>query len=639
MIKVKPVTALIPPILAITTALLVHYAFITYGTGELVGSDLRGSSYDSLGDSLLRGRADVRPETIGFEGLTIAGKTYMYFGLLPALPRIALNAVWPEHWGQWARVSSLLASALSLLGSWALLTCAFRANPRWTARARSYLSALVLLGIGLGSPLLYLMSSARIYHEAIVWALAASMWGLFGGFAVLHGGRSTTRAFLVLSASTGFALLARVTFGVPLYLVLVLLLGRELWLPKSNGAAFGGARKILRVAFLALPALICLGVQLWYNFARFSSVWKFIDYRYFYLQPDLMGGEFNSNRIPILLHHYLGFSSESLLLSFPFARMFPESYRGSSIFWLTWREPTVSLLLASPWLIVAGLWGAMSGILKKKWWPVACVVALSVQALMILSYYFSTQRFATELIPWFIFGAALLFATAKQWPWPSWVIATITVAFSILISVGSTVYWIGFYAGNGDVPMRWRGTMLELLNATPPIPPWDGHRTYLDTLQRHESFSFEGVRVLQDESSVAMWGRGSQLNHGLWVHARSRITVDVPAGSTAFESIVAIPFEAVNCPKLTMVFSVLTDSGADIFRSDLFTSPGGRPEVGGVSVTRSSPQFFRVSLPETRTLTIALDDAGDGYDCDHGLWLMPAFLKPAGPVSGVPMQR
>ena len=57
------------------------YAFLsTYGSFTFFKKELRGDTFDSLGDHLLKLEADVDPATINWEGLDINGKKYIYFG-------------------------------------------------------------------------------------------------------------------------------------------------------------------------------------------------------------------------------------------------------------------------------------------------------------------------------------------------------------------------------------------------------------------------------------------------------------------------------------------------------------------------------------------------------------------------------
>ena len=427
-------------LIALILTLSVHYRIMTYPDLGLLGTEARSASYDSLGDSLLHGRADARGAEM--ESLNIGKNTYMYFGPLPAFPRIILNTIWPNRWGQWARLTCLFASTLSLLACWAMTHFALKANLRWSSWARACLTGLAILYIGLGSPLLFLMHSGWLYNEAIVWGLAASMWGIFGALAILHNWFSTTRAFLILSTAAGAALLARVTFGVPLYLMLAILLVREFWSIRKDRVFMQKFQNVRPLVLSVSPAVAAVGMQLWYNYARFSSIMIFHDYRYSFIKPEKIGGCFNLRRIPVLFLNYLGFDPSSIIDRFPFVRMTTCGYRGATFFWLDWKELNISLLIVSPWLLLAGVWGAYRMVREKQWWSLACLIGLSSQLFAILSYYFCTQRYATEFIPWCMFGAISSFISMRPWPWFGWIVAIITLAASAITTISSTFHWM-----------------------------------------------------------------------------------------------------------------------------------------------------------------------------------------------------
>src|SRR5512139_663814 len=89
---------------------LIWTTFVTHGTFEFRKPELRSDAYDSLASHLLRGRTDVDPDTINWEGIQAPdGRMFIYFGPLPAMVRWfhLYNADW---YGLHARVSCLLAA-------------------------------------------------------------------------------------------------------------------------------------------------------------------------------------------------------------------------------------------------------------------------------------------------------------------------------------------------------------------------------------------------------------------------------------------------------------------------------------------------------------------------------------------------
>jgi len=69
-------------IFLVLTVLVVHSLFITYGSGVFLAGEMRGRTFDSLGDNLLKGETHVDPSAIEEEAYYINGKTYTYYGPL-----------------------------------------------------------------------------------------------------------------------------------------------------------------------------------------------------------------------------------------------------------------------------------------------------------------------------------------------------------------------------------------------------------------------------------------------------------------------------------------------------------------------------------------------------------------------------
>ena len=166
--------------------LMVHFWFITYGTWNLSGEEVRGSAFDSLGKSLLSHECSVDLKAISEEGFHREGKVYMYFGPFPALLRIVFNFLCPTLYGNWSRISCLSASFFCLLAFVFILKNQLNLNNNLSDSSKGNISNIFLLAFGLGSPLLFLMSCGYIYHEAEIWAFCFSMWGIYFLFSIFN---------------------------------------------------------------------------------------------------------------------------------------------------------------------------------------------------------------------------------------------------------------------------------------------------------------------------------------------------------------------------------------------------------------------------------------------------------------------
>ena len=142
--------------------LIVYIWFITLGTWNLFKGERYGSAYDSLGQSLLSGNCNVDHYSIGGEGygedFLINGKYYMYFGPWSSILRIVLNSLFPSLYGNWSRISCLIASIFCLVGFILIINDQLSKNNFLNEKQRDFLYYLSVLGFGLGSPVVFLMS-------------------------------------------------------------------------------------------------------------------------------------------------------------------------------------------------------------------------------------------------------------------------------------------------------------------------------------------------------------------------------------------------------------------------------------------------------------------------------------------------
>ncbi|MRR12449.1 hypothetical protein EG835_08295, partial [bacterium] len=450
-----------------------------------------------------------------------------------------------------------------------------------------------------------------------------------GALALIRGWLRPPLALCIASTGAGVSLLSRVTFGVPLYAMLALLVGVQLW----RNARAGSTRVRLSAMALALtPAVVMLGVQAWYNLDRFGSVLTFMDYDYSYLHPEkTMGGVLNLRRLPVLLSNYLGFRSAYFLPDPPFVQMATVDYYGREFFNNDWKEQTVSLLLASPWIVLGALSGTI-GLLRLRRWSILLVsLVLLAEVVLILSFWCASQRYAAELLPWLLLGFVCFAADGFVPSIRNALVLAVLVAVSITATVSSTLSWHAFYAGpDVDVPRAWQGRLLSWFRVVPPIPAWEGKRVYLDTLEpRDVTFSYAVPQFAWPSRTKQTWGP-AEFEHAIFAHARTQIRFDVPAGATEMESLLSLAETGRSCQKASLRFRILGENDALLYESDLFTSSGAPLADGSVAPQTSRPSFVRLPLNGSRRVTLVVDDGGNGVDCDHGSFFMPAFLIPDG---------
>ena len=391
--------AWVPAFVALACVVAFQAWLVTLGTFAWGEREMLGSAYDSLARSLRHGSVEVRPEDIQWEAWGQAGHVVMYFGPFPALLRVLPDLLAPSRYGLWSRASSFLALLLSLAAIVAIARRQLAENNRIDPRGRTVLFFSTLAAVALGSPLVVVGSLANLYHEAILWGLCAALWGVFFALGVLRDDARAWRSLALLSGAAGVALLSRVTFGLPLYVLVsglaLRLLVRQV---RRDGHPLVGAAG--RVALALLPAIAAGLLQLWYNHARFGSLFEFAPFA-----TKGVESAFHWSRMPSGALAYFGISPENFSLRVPFLTFaFPSVFRPELYLDLT--NLVISPLLVWPWFVVGLLGGGMlPGRPGERRLLALCALPFAAQCLLILAYYWLAYRFTMEFLPlavWFL---------------------------------------------------------------------------------------------------------------------------------------------------------------------------------------------------------------------------------------------
>lgn len=584
--------------------------FVTYGTGTFFAAEWLSASYDSLGSALLRGGADIAPDAISFEALRQGDRTYMYFGPFPALLRIFFNAMSPPHFGLWARVSCFLAASISAGVFGLILTRALRLNGALEPRQRAALAGILILSFSLGTPLLYLVSCSRIFHEASLWGLAGGLAALYGILLLCTGVERPLLGRAIFSTGLAVALLSRVTFGAPICLAAPVVF---LWRLGPEGRAQGS---IVRTAFLRLavmmPALLGVAIQLWYNNERFGSPFLFVTYQGFYLDPTDIGGKFNLARFPTAFRHYFGFFWGYFSHTAPYVRMISSEITEPELFMRHWREQTISLTFASCAAMLSAALGIVALVRGRA--PLLLAVyacCLLSQAITLLGFFFITQRYEADFLPLLALGIAV---AALTLPHSRRLVLTLGIlgAVSITVTISSVLDWT--MAFNQHAPNGFRRRIAEAF--LPPLAlPSATERVYLSdgpALKQTDS----GAHMRYDTSAAGnpLFWCGTSFTKGIGMKANASALFAVPPGFSRFQAIVMPAHESTHLYDSGVSFSVINDSGDAIFRSGT---------MGG----RSLPQVVDVALGSARTITLSLSIGSGVARGDMGNWAMASFVK------------
>ncbi len=213
------------------------------------------------------------------------GKWYLYWGPLPSLLQALVKSLL-----QIDRLigDQFLVIGFSLLSTWFgaqliedLRQRMFSSVPRWV-------SAFCILALGLGNPVMYLVSTAGQYQAAIAGGQTGLVAGMWCSFRAVQGvsADATRRRWLVLAGcGLGAALACRISLGAAAVVIAALTLIGATWPCRGRWRALLGNACCIGAA----PVLIGAGLLL-YNWLRFGQWLEFgmkeqVSYFEFNLSP------------------------------------------------------------------------------------------------------------------------------------------------------------------------------------------------------------------------------------------------------------------------------------------------------------------------------------------------------------------
>jgi Dolichyl-phosphate-mannose-protein mannosyltransferase len=413
------------------------FGLLTQGTfdpGVRATRDPQALFYDAQARSLLHGRLDVPPGSLGGEAITFEGRTYGYFGVGPALLRLPVMLVSPRgdpNLAPWSFLGAFVVEALAAFGIW----CAVKR--RWGLAVPPIVDGAFLFAVLAASPNVFLTARPDVYEEAILWGVAASLVTFWALLRVLETSSWRWGAVAVIAAV--FAVLSRPTVGCAALLAVgasaVVLAARDrsrwrLSLSLAGGAVFG------LVAFCVVNYL---------KFHRLASAPHNANYL---AQPKRLaalehGGTLGIRYLPTNLVQYLRPDTLHLGGAFPWVTFRMTQYAHvleiGHVHFDTFELPT-SISATAPILLAFAVVGSIA-ILRR---PSVLVIPLgaSVVALVLVASFFAeTPRYLAEFLPWLVIGSAVGLAVVvnweprRRWMKPSlWALGVLALLWSVFVS-------------------------------------------------------------------------------------------------------------------------------------------------------------------------------------------------------------
>lgn len=397
--------------------------------------------FDEQAAALLDGHLHVDPDVAGIEGFVHDERTYLYFGLAPAVLRLPIVALTDRFDGRLTQLSMLVALAVA---TWTAARLLWRAR-RWRrgddppGRWEPWIVGMFTAAVGVASPLLFLAARPVVYHETELWGAATALVAIE---AVLHWWeRPGPRALVLASLAALVAFNTRASVGGGALAALGLV---------------GGLAVLVRhvprrqLPALALATLVPVLAYAAVNQARFDAPFSvpFRDQVLSSFDPARQatlastgGGLFGVEFAPTALVTYARPDGVEL------QRLFP---------WITFRESTdvigdatfdtidrsASLPVVAPSLLALALVGVVA-LVRRGWrepW-LAATVGAAAGLVLTVTIAFIAHRYLADATPTLVLPAAIGTWVVADWlrANPGWRRRVVIGTLAALSAVGVAV--------------------------------------------------------------------------------------------------------------------------------------------------------------------------------------------------------
>lgn len=444
---------------------VIYLMFATHFTSNLFYREYRSDMFDSLAKSFLQGEATVDPAAITDEAFVVNNKVYTNFGPFPALIRIIPNLLFPTLYGKWVGTSIFLAGILCVLGFLKLLFLCCKLNKETKREDKDNLFFLSFISFAFGTPVLFLISCSYMYHEARLWGLGWSIWAIYFFLKTFFVKYKLNKTILYFSFCASCAFLARETYGL-CFIPLLGLLYFFYLKAKIKPSGLNKVKKYSLVSFkflcLISPMIFSLAFHCWYNYARFNSIFTFVDHHYYMpykYRPHVRsidlatGSALDFRRLPYSTYKYLMFDKDCFSKEFPFVRFVKASKSNPNMMKLYkkyyhYTESIVPITMISIWIFfgsIIGLWNLF--MYEKKYLLKIVPIVFLFPIITSFSHVNLTHRYSADMIPFlvftyfffplYVFKLNLRDSELKK----SFSIFKILCLFSIITTVLSTLSW------------------------------------------------------------------------------------------------------------------------------------------------------------------------------------------------------
>jgi hypothetical protein len=407
----------------ILAAAIYYFFLLTDGSFNLftpVERDSWGMAFNSMLEHLRHGEFDLDPATIAADGFVRNGKTYAYFGILPALLRLPLLPTGALARLDVTRLYCGLATTVAFCFKLASVVLINGKVPKSRLQSIAFFAMALSLFFG-GAQIQFLKAS--IYLETILWAGAIAGAFIYCAVRGLIATRSFSTGLVAVMASlAGLELLTRVSTALGLYLATGLLVLVLAWpsagLPRDRMSqivrSLASTRTVVALSILLGFMTVCGLV----NYQRWGDPLKFADFRIytvFMAEPEHLAhwkaiGTFNVERLWYGILYYF-FPIWTIIR--PDGQFLFSDFEKRMLYGV--ETPPSSFLLSDPLLLV--LAGAylmrLPQLARERRLDIAAVAALMIGLLipvfLILTFMYMAFRYRMEFYPFLEFSAFLGF--------------------------------------------------------------------------------------------------------------------------------------------------------------------------------------------------------------------------------------
>ncbi len=397
----------------------------------------------------------VDPAIIGDEAYVRAGRTYAYFGIVPALAR---GVFWPFLDLKTTSLSAVICTGLAFVTS--SINFATLQLSQGFPRHRALRQGLLFCTFFAGLPF-YLVARHSTYVESALWALMFAAIYIHVYVRCFAGEGATRRGLWLLAALAGLCLNTRVTTGMTLCLGVSTIILRRAW----DSLAKAEPRNVLRALRPAMaPVAVLSGFVMLaclLNDCRWGNPLEFADLKrqvfQFHSHPERLivlqkYGLFHPGRLLFGIQYYVlpiwglfGRDGHSILNPFMLEQMHGAEFPPSSLI-LT---DALYVWMIGLWLVrCVGRGVAVPAASGRRMSPtdLGQLVAFAPVPLLMLTHIYMALRYRIEFFPLLFFAAWLAIdRLGRDAFWRDrqvWSLAL--VAVSICASV--VTMWLGYVA-------------------------------------------------------------------------------------------------------------------------------------------------------------------------------------------------